>query len=661
MGNGTSVYHDLQITDKLSNFIAEERSKSDIADDIHVSDCINEVRRLRKILQEEILQYRISLYKNKDILHEAIERLNLADLELFCENHLADINGYACRYGEEDFSEVTPLYQAASLGLAEFVDMLCKFGADTSVGRLNDKSSALFGAATNGHLYVIKLLILRYEADVNLANEHGLTPLLAAVGNNHWQAASFLIDHGASIYACGKNDETCIFVASHRNAIESLVEIMRRIAISTILGEIITEVIMSNIAKYIPLDCLETFHYDYPTKRVQIDNHNRKMYAKMNGDGNSFTDIALWQCQTESVFNQLDLHISTLLQATNVTRALGLIHKETKFGWKAIHIASFMGHLDIVKIIIRNGGGIDDATGTGLTPLALAIQNGQNHVTDYLRSNNAYQFSNIFDAAKYGNTRDIKQFVKNGIYDINAIDPNDSNNNIPLTYACRHGKLETVQIILSLGGNYKYMLANRRTALFEALHNNHTAIAKYLWRVGGDIDCIDQDKVCPLVFGAKRNYLKAVSLCIRCGANLALRDKHGRDAFFYACKNDNVDAIDILVSTKKIDIEAKDDEGITPLMVACSHGSVKAIKRLLMDLNCYVDDVSEAGFMATDYARQNTHTCQRAIMEVFMSRQDRERVYRLWRRMLNSMKKTLEKESITHRKILTRRTWKKKR
>ena len=100
---------------------------------------------------------------------------------------------------------------------------------------------------------------------------------------------------------------------------------------------------------------------------------------------------------------------------------------------------------------------------------------------------------------------------------------------------------------------------------------------------------------------------------------------------------------------------------ITPLMVACSHGSVKAIKRLLMDLNCYVDDVSEAGFMATDYARQNTHTCQRAIMEVFMSRQDRERVYRLWRRMLNSMKKTLEKESITHRKILTRRTWKKKR
>ena len=97
----------------------------------------------------------------------------------------------------------------------------------------------------------------------------------------------------------------------------------------------------------------------------------------MNGDGNSCTDIALWQCETESAFNQLDLNISTLLQGTNVTRAHGLIHKETKFGWKAIHIASFMGHLDIVKIIVINGGDINDATGTGLTPLALAIRNGQ--------------------------------------------------------------------------------------------------------------------------------------------------------------------------------------------------------------------------------------------------------------------------------------------
>lgn len=128
--------HDLQITDKLSNFITEERSKSIVADDIHVSDCINEVRRLRQILLEEMLQYRMSLYRKEDILHEVIERRNIEDLEIFCENNLVDINGYARRYAEEDFNKITPLYYAASLGLDDFVDTLCKFGADTSLGRV---------------------------------------------------------------------------------------------------------------------------------------------------------------------------------------------------------------------------------------------------------------------------------------------------------------------------------------------------------------------------------------------------------------------------------------------------------------------------------------------------------------------------------------------
>ena len=91
----------------------------------------------------------MSLYRKEDILLEVIERRNIEDLELFCENNLVDINGYARRYAEEDFNKITPLYYAASLGLDDFVDTLCKFGADTSLGRLNDKSPALFAAAIN--------------------------------------------------------------------------------------------------------------------------------------------------------------------------------------------------------------------------------------------------------------------------------------------------------------------------------------------------------------------------------------------------------------------------------------------------------------------------------------------------------------------------------
>ena len=63
--------------------------------------------------------------------------------------------------------------------------------------------------------------------------------------------------------------------------------------------------------------------------------------------------------------------------------------------------------------------------------------------------------------------------------------------------------------------------------------------------------------------------------------------------------------------------------------------------------------------MAIDYSKQKKKNERDAMMEIFELRKNKERRVELWKQIYLSMLKILELESITHRKILTRRKWKK--
>ena len=61
----------------------------------------------------------------------------------------------------------------------------------------HSKTTALNRATQNGNISLAKLLIEKYEADVNLASEKGETPLISAIKRNHVKLVKLLLEKGA--------------------------------------------------------------------------------------------------------------------------------------------------------------------------------------------------------------------------------------------------------------------------------------------------------------------------------------------------------------------------------------------------------------------------------------------------------------------------------
>ena len=61
----------------------------------------------------------------------------------------------------------------------------------------HSKTTALNRATQNGNISLVKLLIEKYEADVNLVSEKGETPLMSAIKRNHVKLVKLLLEKGA--------------------------------------------------------------------------------------------------------------------------------------------------------------------------------------------------------------------------------------------------------------------------------------------------------------------------------------------------------------------------------------------------------------------------------------------------------------------------------
>ena len=59
-------------------------------------------------------------------------------------------------------------------------------------------------------------------------------------------------------------------------------------------------------------------------------------------------------------------------------------------------------------------------------------------------------------------------------------------------------------------------------------------------------------------------------------------DSKGRDLVHYAVMNRNSDALEFLINRRQI-VNNTDNDGMTPLMLACKYGMAKSVELLLQD------------------------------------------------------------------------------
>lgn len=106
------------------------------------------------------------------------------------------------------------------------VEKLLDSGVNINFKRPGDRGTALIIASTKSHLDVVTILVSR-GADVNLSNQSGWTPLMAAASTGSHPIATFLLEKGADPNAKHIYGWTALKLASQKGK-EDIVRLLKK-------------------------------------------------------------------------------------------------------------------------------------------------------------------------------------------------------------------------------------------------------------------------------------------------------------------------------------------------------------------------------------------------------------------------------------------------
>jgi hypothetical protein len=180
----------------------------------------------------------------------------------------------------------------------------------------------------------------------------------------------------------------------------------------------------------------------------------------------------------------------------------------------ALHSASFVGHPQIVRSLLRHGVGVDVRDHRNRTPLRCASLSGH---------------------------RDIVQCLLDHGADVNS---QEDDHNTPLNWAAYGGHVDVVRVLLEHNADVNSKDNGSRTPLHDAIWSSHPQ---------GD-------------------YSQVVRLLLEHGANMEARDAEHRTPLHVASISpSNLDITRILLE-HGADVDAEDEMGRTPWQVAVDEG-----------------------------------------------------------------------------------------
>jgi ankyrin repeat protein len=109
------------------------------------------------------------------------------------------------------------------------------------------------------------------------------------------------------------------------------------------------------------------------------------------------------------------------------------------------------------------------------------------------------------------------------------------------------------------------------------------SIAQMLVNAGADTNFPNQYGNTPLHSACMQAQADIAKLCIAKGAKPGLKNTLGSTALHFACYafKENVALVEYMLAQEGADIHAKDEEGTTPVMVACKKNYIKTVELLL--------------------------------------------------------------------------------
>ncbi|XP_065924577.1 uncharacterized protein [Magallana gigas] len=274
-------------------------------------------------------------------------------------------------------------------------------------------------------------LLLSKNAEINLCNEDGISPLFVACQKNHSSTVQLLLSKGAKINIIDKEKTSPLSIACHEG------------------HNIIVQILLS--------------------KGADVNLCDK--------DGTSPLALA---CQ-EGHDSIVDLLLSN-------GAAINLPDKD---GTSPLFVACQEGYESTVQLLLGKGAEINLCDENGIGPLFIACQEGYDSTVELLLSKGADvdlcdedETSPLYIACQEGHENAVQLLLNKGA-DINLSDKNGVS---PLFKACQKGHDNIVQLLLSNGARAVINLSenNGITPLYVAIAWRHSKIVQMLLECGAD-------------------------------------------------------------------------------------------------------------------------------------------------------------------------------
>lgn len=229
---------------------------------------------------------------------------------------------------------------------------------------------------------------------------------------------------------------------------------------------------------------------------------------------------------------------SDLLELIKLMVHLGVdvLGQSERNHWQALHLASRIGNLDVVRFLVDQGALVDAQTIIEVTPLMLAAEEGHLEIIDFLieKGSKVNQFDHhhkhaLYYAASEGHLEVVKRLME-----LQAeVDNITAHGYSSLHLACNNGHPEVVEHLIASGADVHASTdtPTQDHGFHLAVLNNHLSVIKVLLKAGFMIDTPNALGQNALYLATKYKRLDIVQFLVEQGANMHLKDAKGLSAF----------------------------------------------------------------------------------------------------------------------------------
>ncbi|CAB9523462.1 ankyrin 3, node of Ranvier (ankyrin G) [Seminavis robusta] len=500
----------------------------------------------------------------------------------------------------KDKDGITALMEASIMGHIKIVEYLLDNGAEVDAAA-SSEVTALWLAASEGRADVIKTLIKK-GAEAKNTRVDGITALMTASVGGHAEAIKLLLENGADPTATDKDGLTCLMNAAENGTVAAIKALAEHV----------------DDAQF--LDSVSNTGYNALTIAAAHGHADAIAYLiEAGANVGAVDDNGVTALMYAAASNKVDA-MKVLIEKGKAD-----IDFRHSHGGTALLEASTGGATDAIKLLLESGAKFDFVDNDGVSPLmAVASQgslDGQTAILESLKKVksddelkehiNMFSYSggsSVMFAAAGGHYNCTKQLIELGA-DVNAIaratpdyleklakmveegQVTDDEPNVDgvtaMHVAAQGGHKAVVDLLIESGADVTVLDDEKRSALLLAVKGNYGEVASSLVKAGADpnteyVD--DEGKSHNLLFDAimVENDDFAVML-VEKGANLGHTDEKKVTTLLQAAHRGLSNITEKLLekNSKPEYVDAASEDGITPLIAACSEGHPEVVKQLI--------------------------------------------------------------------------------